>query len=63
MDTVIKSVTQQTAPNSDLMEMMRVFTKMVNRCIRTGMKTHTSQIYSGIEIPARVMGAGNYYSF
>ncbi|MDE0090795.1 MAG: hypothetical protein OXP12_05525 [Thaumarchaeota archaeon] len=28
-----KSVTQQTAPNSDLRKMMRVFTKMVNRCI------------------------------
>ncbi len=36
-----KSVTQQTAPNSDLRKMMRVFTKMVNRCIRIGMREDT----------------------
>ena len=36
-----KSVTQQTVPNSDLREMMSVFTEMINRCVRIGMKENT----------------------
>ena len=36
-----KSITQRTAPNSDLKEMMHMFTKMVNRCIRIGLREDT----------------------
>ncbi|MDE0265412.1 MAG: transposase [Thaumarchaeota archaeon] len=45
-----KSVMQHTSPNSDLMEMMDVFTRMVNRCIRIGLKenTHNMKRMSGL---------------
>ena len=47
---VYKSITQRTAPNSDLREMMHTFTKMVNRCIRIGMRedTHNMKRLSGL---------------
>lgn len=41
---------QNHAPNSDLKEMMDVFTKMVNRCIRIGLRdgTHNMRRLSGL---------------
>ncbi len=37
----IKSISQKYTPNSDLMDMMAIFTKMVNHCIKTGLKEDT----------------------
>ncbi len=37
----IKSIAQKHTPNSDLMDMMVTFTKMVNHCIRIGLKEDT----------------------
>ena len=39
-----KSVTQKHTPNSDLMELMNTFTKMVNHSIRIGLKEGTYNI-------------------
>ncbi len=36
-----KSIAQKYTPNSDLMDMMSVFTDMVNRCIKIGLKEDT----------------------
>ena len=53
--TAHKTISQKYSPNSDLRELMETFTKMVNHCLKIGIKEDGLGIVEVIQVKRRAV--------